>query len=80
MNRRRRSWVISRPQRRSLSPSEFRKFLDQIEPNVPADLDVHLVMDNYATHKTKPIRDWLAKRPRWRHVHFTLPGGYPAGC
>ena len=40
---------------------------------VPADLDVHLVMDNYATHKTKPIRDWLAKRPRW-HVHFTPTG------
>ena len=37
--------------------SEFRRFLDQIEANVPVDLDVHLVMDNYATHKTKPIRD-----------------------
>ncbi len=61
--------VIGRcyPQHRS---SEFRRFLDQIEANVPRDLDVHLVMDNYATHKTKPIRDWLAKRPRW-HVHFT---------
>jgi transposase len=53
--------------------SEFRTFLDQIEANVPADLDVHLVMDNYATHKTKLIRDWLAKRPRW-HVHFTPTG------
>ena len=40
---------------------------------MPADLDVHLVMDNYATHKTKPIRDWLAKRPRW-DVHFTPTG------
>ncbi|MEO8724193.1 MAG: IS630 family transposase [Sphingobium sp.] len=50
--------------------TEFRKFLDEIEANVPADLDVHLVMDNYATHKTQIIRDWLAKRPRW-HVHFT---------
>ena len=50
--------------------SEFRKFLDQIEANVPQDLDVHLVMDNYATHTTKLIRDWLAKRPRWQ-VHFT---------
>jgi transposase len=50
--------------------SEFRKFLDEIEGNVPADLDVHLVMDNYATHKTQIIRDWLAKRPRW-HVHYT---------
>lgn len=61
--------VIGRcyPKHRS---SEFRKFLDQIEANVPDDLDIHLVMDNYATHKTKAIRDWLAKRPRW-HVHFT---------
>jgi transposase len=50
--------------------SEFRKFLDEIERNVPANLDVHIVMDNYATHKTKPIRNWFAKRPRW-HVHFT---------
>ena len=36
----------------------------------PRDLDVHLVMDNYATHKTPLIRNWLAKRPRW-HVHLT---------
>ena len=49
---------------------EFRKFLDEIEANVPADLDVHLVMDNYATHKTPLIREWLVKRPRW-HVHYT---------
>ena len=50
--------------------SEFRKFLDEIERNVPANLDVHIIMDNYATHKTKPIRNWFAKRPRW-NVHFT---------
>jgi transposase len=50
--------------------AEFRKFLDEIEANVPRDLDIHLVMDNYATHKTQLIRDWLAKRPRW-HVHLT---------
>jgi transposase len=50
--------------------SEFRKFLDEIERNVPANLDVHIVMDNYGTHKTKLIRDWFARRPRW-HVHFT---------
>ena len=50
--------------------TEFRKFLDEIEANVPADLDVHLVMDNYATHKAPIIRDWLVKRPRW-HVHYT---------
>jgi len=49
---------------------EFRKFLDAVERNVPADLDVHVIMDNYGTHKTKLIRNWFAKRPRW-HVHFT---------
>jgi transposase len=49
---------------------EFRKFLDEIEANVPRDLDIHLVMDNYATHKTALIRNWLARRPRW-HVHLT---------
>jgi transposase len=49
---------------------EFRKFLDEIEASVPDDLEVHLVMDNYATHKTALIRNWLIKRPRW-HVHLT---------
>ena len=53
--------------------SEFRDFLDRIERAVPSDLDVHLVMDNYATHKTPMIRDWLLKRPRW-HVHHTPTG------
>jgi transposase len=50
--------------------AEFRQFLDEIEARVPANLDVHLVWDNYATHKTALIRNWLAKRPRW-HVHLT---------
>jgi len=50
--------------------AEFRKFLDEIDAHVPSDLDVHLVLDNSATHKTGLIRDWLAKRPRY-HVHFT---------
>jgi transposase len=49
---------------------EFRRFLDTIEEAVPGDLDVHLILDNYATHKTAAIRRWLAKRPRY-HVHFT---------
>ena len=49
---------------------EFRKFLDTIESEVPADLDVHLIVDNYATHKTALIRGWFAKRPRF-HIHFT---------
>ena len=49
---------------------EFRRFLDTVERNVPADLDIHVVMDNASSHKTKLIRGWFAKRPRW-HVHFT---------
>src|ERR1700675_4730528 len=49
---------------------EFRKFLDVIESQVPVGLDVHLIVDNYATHKTAIIRKWFAKRPRF-HVHFT---------
>jgi len=50
--------------------TEFRKFLDEIEAAVPPDLDVHLIMDNYATHKTPLIQKWLAKRSRW-HIHLT---------
>jgi transposase len=49
---------------------EFRKFLDTVEHNVPAELAVHIIMDNAGTHKTKLIRNWFAKRPHW-HVHFT---------
>ena len=49
---------------------EFRRFLDTVENNVPADLDIHVIMDNASSHKTKLIRDWFAKRPRW-HTHFT---------
>jgi transposase len=49
---------------------EFRKFLDQIDASVPAHLDVHIIMDNYSTHKTPTIRRWFAQRPRF-HVHFT---------
>ncbi len=52
---------------------EFRKFLDNIDANVPQILDVHLIMDNYGTHKTATIRRWLAKRPRF-HTHFTPTG------
>jgi transposase len=49
---------------------EFRKFLDEVERNVPPGLDVHIVMDNASSHKTQAIRNWFAKRPRW-HQHFT---------
>ena len=61
--------VISQLQRRHRS-LEFRKFLDTIEANVPPELDVHLVMDNYATHKTASIQRWMVRHPRF-HVHFT---------
>jgi transposase len=61
--------VIGRFHRRHRSV-EFRKFLDVIDASVPPDLDVHIIMDNYGTHKTPAIRKWLAKRPRF-HVHFT---------
>src|SRR5215813_12915339 len=50
--------------------TEFRQFLDAIDAAVPRHLEVHLIMDNYGTHKTPLIRHWFAKRPRFR-VHFT---------
>ena len=49
---------------------EFRAFLNTVEARVPADLDVHIIMDNLATHKTKAIRDWFARHSRWQ-VHYT---------
>ena len=49
---------------------EFRDFLDLIEQNVPAALDVHLVLDNASIHKTPLIHGWLARKPRY-HLHFT---------
>jgi transposase len=61
--------LIGQTQRRHRSV-EFRSFLDTIEQNVPPELDIHLILDNYGTHKTQLIRDWLAKRPRF-HLHFT---------
>ncbi len=50
--------------------AEFRRFLDAVEAAVPADLDVHVVMDNAGIHETALIRGWFAARPRW-HVHHT---------
>jgi transposase len=61
--------VIAELHRRHRS-SEFLNFLRTIEANVPADLDIHLVMDNYGTHKTPTIKSWFARHPRF-HVHFT---------
>ena len=61
--------VIGQCHRRHRSV-EFRKFLDTIEDSVPTDLDVHLIVDNYGTHKTDLVRRWFARRPRF-HVHYT---------
>jgi transposase len=52
---------------------EFRKFLIRIDSEVPESLDVHVVLDNYATHKTPAIQRWLARHPRF-HLHFTPTG------
>ena len=52
---------------------EFRKFLIRIDDEVPESLDVHVVLDNYATHKTPAIQRWLARHPRF-HLHFTPTG------
>lgn len=49
---------------------EFLAFLRRIDRAVPADLDIHLIVDNYSTHKHAKVKAWLAARPRW-HVHFT---------
>ena len=62
------------PTRSSVLPparhQEFLRFLKVIDVAVPRDLDLHLVLDNYATHKTPAIRQWLVKHPRF-HLHFT---------
>ena len=64
--------VIGQLRRRHRS-IEFRSFLDHIDQVVPQDLDVHLILDNYATHKTAMIHRWLLNRPRY-HLHFTPTG------
>jgi transposase len=53
---------------------EFRKFLDAVEAALPDEPNVHLILDNYDTHKTALIGRRLAKRPRF-HLHFTPTGG-----
>jgi DDE superfamily endonuclease len=50
--------------------AEFLDFLKEIDAQVPEGRDIHIVMDNYATHKTPKIKAWLARRPHYR-VHFT---------
>ena len=54
----------------SVAKAEFLNFLKEIDAQVPEGIDIHIVMDNYATHKTPKIKAWLARRPHY-HVHFT---------
>jgi transposase len=49
---------------------EFRKFLRQIDQSIPSDLDIHMILDNYGTHKHPQVQSWLAKHQRF-HLHFT---------
>ena len=62
-------FVIGKCYRRHRA-KEFLDFLKVIDRRVPEGLDIHIVMDNYATHKTAAVKAWLARRPHW-HVHFT---------
>jgi len=52
---------------------EFRQFLDTVDASTPAELDLHLILDNYGTHKTASIQRWLLRHPRY-HLHFTPTG------
>jgi transposase len=59
--------------RRHHRASEFKKFLERIDAEVPEGLAIHLVLDDYATHKTPAIKRWLLRHPRF-HLHFTPTG------
>lgn len=64
--------LISRTEARH-THVEWLRFLKQIEREAPKDVDIHLIVDNYCTHKHQKVKDWLARRPRI-HVHFTPTG------
>jgi transposase len=64
--------VISSLHRRHRA-AEFKKFLAKIDKEVPEHLDIHLICDNYGTHKTPAIKAWLQRHPRF-HMHFTPTG------
>jgi transposase len=61
--------VIGKCQRRHRS-QEFLKFLEEVDCQLPAEPEIHLVMDNYGTHKTAKVKRWFARHPRY-HLHFT---------
>lgn len=64
--------LISRLEQRH-THVEWLRFLKQIDRETPKDLDIHLIVDNYCTHKHQNVRQWLDKHPRF-HVHFTPTG------
>lgn len=61
------NWWVRDAKHRAI---EFKKFLVKLDTEVPPDLQVHLILDNYATHKTAAIKRWLVGHPRF-HLHFT---------
>jgi len=61
--------VLAQPTKRHRH-QELLQFLRHIDANVPPELDVHIIMDNYATHKHEKVRSWFARKSRY-HVHFT---------
>ena len=61
--------VLAQPTKRHCH-QELLQFLRHIAANVPPELDVHIIMDNYATHKHEKVRPWFARKSRY-HVHFT---------
>jgi hypothetical protein len=61
--------VVSTTRRRHRA-EEFKSFLLEIDESVPAELDVHVVLDNSSTHKTETVRNWLVCHPRL-NLHFT---------
>ena len=64
--------IISRTETRH-THAEWLRFLKQIDRQTPQDLDLHIIADNYATHKKKEVKDWLQRHPRF-HMHFTPTG------
>jgi len=61
--------IISRTEKRHRH-IEWLRFLRQIDREVPKELDIHIILDNYCTHKHRKVKEWLAKHPRF-HLHFT---------
>jgi hypothetical protein len=62
---------------------EFRRFLAAVEQAVPADFEIHLVLDNYLTHKAPPVKAWLARHPRYHlqaKARGTLQSRLPRGA